>query len=184
MFPLGRKGAAEGCGHPREAIWLLGFVPHQGKMSRTGTKIRDKGRGGSRVYLGDGEAGSSTTLDPRRCRTVPWHREHRRVRKQQGRSPRCHLRPQSRQTPRGFAGGVLLRSSFLLGWAVCFGFELCLDMKVFPEEVSQPLSLLHPFLVLRCPVSSRLEFSLPEAFPNINRFKCTATLKRTESLVN
>lgn len=35
-----------------------------------------------------------------------------------------------------------------LGWAL-FGFKPLLDVKVFPEELPQPL--LHPSLPLRCP---------------------------------
>lgn len=75
---------------------LLRFVQRQGKMSLAGTKTSDKGQRASRVCLGEGEAGSSTVPDRGRagsgCRGTVVAASC---------SPRCHLRPQSRQTPEG-----------------------------------------------------------------------------------
>ena len=93
-------------------------------------KSRTKGWGGLRVCLGEGEAGSSTTPDLRPCCAV------QRAAAAAPRALSClqaagllasvPSAPAEQTNPRGFAGGVLLRSAFSFGWAgLCLVSSRC-----------------------------------------------------------
>lgn len=143
-------------------------------MSKAGTKIPDKGQGASWVCLGEGEARSSTMPDPWLCgERLPWHCRG------------CKLlssvpsAPAEQANPRGLARGFC--SSLCFPWAE-LGFVWVQAVKVFPEELPQPL--LPPITGAQVPISSRLEFSPLEAFPTRKHFNCSGSLQRTESLTN
>lgn len=138
-----------------------------GLVIKIDSEIEAKGQGGLGVCVGEGEAGSSravVSVGAGLLTVVP-------------------SVPTGQADPRGI--GVGFAQGFLFTWPgrASLALKLCEMWRCFLRGTSGPCAWWC-IAGAKVPGSSRLEFSLPEAFPNINQFKCTGTLKRAESLIS